>query len=210
MSSTHVLFSDKGRCSIQSKRALYGNFIVMYATQHLCLIFCRECQFTLCSLRLQNCEQRILYNQLGKVSKEFSPCQNQKSGKLLEYSCHFAHFNCFSFALWDCFTESVRWPAGSYGLPKPASGCPRSDGFVWWEGWRSQSTHGRASNSTKSTKFHLDGIVDDTKVKRSFCIKEDIADDGSRSSWPQGQFCKIFRSFYFQVQFTVSQYYSFL
>ena len=88
--------------------------------------------------------------------------------------------------LWDCFTESVRWPAGSYGIPKPASGCPRSDGFVWREGWRSQITHGRPSNSTKSTGFHLDGIVDNTKVKRSFCIKEDIADDGSRPAWPQG------------------------
>lgn len=76
-------------------------------------------------------------------------------------------------------SESVRWPAGSYGIPKPASGCPRSDGFVWREGWTSQSTHGRPSNSTKSAEFHLDGVVDDTKIKRSFCIKEDIADDGS-------------------------------
>lgn len=96
---------------------------------------------------------------------------------------------CNVFCFWDCFTESVRWPAGSYGIPKPASGCPRSDGFVWREGWRSQSTHGRPSNSTKSTEFHLDGIVDDTKVKRSFCIKEDIADDGSRSAWPEGKYC---------------------
>ncbi|XP_078352616.1 uncharacterized protein LOC144637424 isoform X2 [Oculina patagonica] len=75
-------------------------------------------------------------------------------------------------------SESIPWPGGTYGIPKPASGCPWSDGFVWREGWRSQSTHGRPSNSTRSPEFHLDGIVDNTKVKRSFCIKDQLADDG--------------------------------
>ena len=39
MSSTHALLSDKASCSSQSEGALYGKFIIKYATQHLCLLF---------------------------------------------------------------------------------------------------------------------------------------------------------------------------
>ena len=30
---------------------------------------------------------------------------------------------------WRYFAESLRWAAGSYGIPKAASGCPYADGF---------------------------------------------------------------------------------
>lgn len=129
------------------------------------------------------------YNRLGRVSKKLHVNFSFKrfTRKLLKHFVKIVPFNSFCLqCLWDCFTESVRWPAGSYGIPKPASGCPWSDGFEWREGWRSQYTNGRPSNSTKSLEFHLDGIVDNTKVKKSFCIREDRADDGSRPAWPQG------------------------
>lgn len=62
--------------------------------------FLRECQFTFCSLRLQNCEQCIFYNQLGKVFEVFLvKFRKGESGKLLKHSCHFADFNCFSTAM---------------------------------------------------------------------------------------------------------------
>ena len=83
-------------------------------------------------------------------------------------------------------TESIRWPAGTYGIPKPASGCPLADGFQWHEGWRSQDTEDDYANSSKSAKFHLDGIVDYQKVNRAFCIKTFTADDKSRPDWPPG------------------------
>ncbi|KAJ7370800.1 hypothetical protein OS493_029790 [Desmophyllum pertusum] len=83
--------------------------------------------------------------------------------------------------------DSVRWPAGTYGIPKPASGCPYAEGFQWKEGWRSQDTDNTYSNNNKSAEFHLDGIVDSEKVNRSFCIKP--ADNNDRPSWPPGQYC---------------------
>ena len=83
------------------------------------------------------------------------------------------------------FVDSVRWPAGTYGLPKPASGCPMADGFQWEEGWRSQDLHGTRSNNAKSTEFHLDAKVDYEKVNRTFCIKG-RADQNDRPKWPPG------------------------
>ena len=38
------------------------------------------------------------------------------------------------------FKALVRWPAETYGIPKPASGCPLADGFQWEDGWRLQDT----------------------------------------------------------------------
>lgn len=86
-------------------------------------------------------------------------------------------------------SESVWWPAGSYGIPKPVSGCPRTTGFQWKKGWRSQDTNGASSNNSRSPDFHLDAEVDETKVQRSFCIKTSIIDDHNRPKWPQGQYC---------------------
>ena len=83
------------------------------------------------------------------------------------------------------FIESVRWPAGTYGLPKPVSGCPMADGFQWEEGWRSQESDGTQSNNAKSTEFHLDGKVDYEKVNRSFCIRR-TAGKNNKPNWPPG------------------------
>nr|XP_058952016.1 uncharacterized protein LOC131779471 [Pocillopora verrucosa] len=86
-------------------------------------------------------------------------------------------------------SECTRWPAGTYGLPKPISGCPWSEGFSWREGWRSQDTNGKQSNNSRSPKFHLDGKVDNDEIKRSFCIKDDITTDRNRPLWPKGKYC---------------------
>ena len=79
------------------------------------------------------------------------------------------------------------WPAGTYGIPKPASGCPFADDFQWETGWRSQDTNNRKSNNAKSSEFHLDGVVDEKRIKRSFCIKTDTTSDQNRTTWPPGQ-----------------------
>ena len=88
--------------------------------------------------------------------------------------------------IWLDSIDSFRWPAGLYGIPKPASGCPLADGFQWQEGWRSQDTDGTYSSNAKSPEFHLDGIVDRKKVKRSFCIKTSTTGDYNRTNWPPG------------------------
>jgi len=86
-------------------------------------------------------------------------------------------------------TESIGWPAGTYGLPKAVSGCPLADDFQWKEGWVSQDRDDHYTKKPKSPEFHLDGEVDYSKVKRSFCVKTDISDDKNRSAWPVGKYC---------------------
>ncbi|XP_015773686.1 PREDICTED: uncharacterized protein LOC107351896 [Acropora digitifera] len=83
-------------------------------------------------------------------------------------------------------TDPIKWPAGTYGIPKPVSGCPIADGFQWMTGWRSQDTHDDESNNNKSVSFHLDAVVDKKKVRRSFCLKISTAKDQNRTTWPTG------------------------
>ncbi|XP_022783076.1 uncharacterized protein LOC111323895 isoform X2 [Stylophora pistillata] len=93
------------------------------------------------------------------------------------------------FASTLCMSESVLWPAGSYGIPKPVSGCPLTTGFQWEKGWRAHDTNGVSSNNSRSHDFHLDAKVDESKVQRSFCIKTSTIDDHNRPNWPQGRYC---------------------
>ena len=61
-------------------------------------------------------------------------------------------------------TDPIKWPAGTYGIPKPKTGCPSSDGFQWMTGSRSQDTSNNESKNIKSASFHLDAVVDKKKV----------------------------------------------
>ncbi|XP_067028762.1 uncharacterized protein [Acropora muricata] len=87
------------------------------------------------------------------------------------------------------FVDPTKWPAGTYGIPKPVSGCPSADGFQWRTGWRSQDAYYDESNNNKSVSFHLDAVVDKKKVKRSFCLKTSTWMDQNRTAWPLGQYC---------------------
>ena len=83
-------------------------------------------------------------------------------------------------------SESVHWPAGSYGIPKAASGCPYDDDFQWLIGRRYQDTEDGNSNNYKSAEFHLDAIVNKNDIERSFCVKTDTSTDIKRNRWPPG------------------------
>ena len=109
-----------------------------------------------------------------------------------------------NLSLFVFLLEPIRWPVGTYGIPKPVSGCPMTDGFQWKTGWRSQDTNGANSNNSKSMEFHLDGSADETKVNRSFCIKKDPTKTQNRTAWPPGNSsqlsvthskCKMFQRF---------------
>lgn len=87
-------------------------------------------------------------------------------------------------------SENVQWPGGTYGIPKPADGCPSVEAFRWQQGWRCQDSNGhKNSKNAKSPAFHVDAVVDGEKVNRSFCMKTHPASDGNRLAWPPGQYC---------------------
>ena len=73
------------------------------------------------------------------------------------------------------------WPSGSYGLPRPKSGCPNGEQNGWYEGWRFQDMEDDSKNtstrSRASSGSHMDVkfIGDKRDVKRTFCMKENAA-----------------------------------
>ncbi|XP_015754347.1 PREDICTED: uncharacterized protein LOC107333994 isoform X2 [Acropora digitifera] len=71
--------------------------------------------------------------------------------------------------------DPIKWPAGTYGIPKPKTGCPNADGFQWMTGSRSQDTNENESKNKKSASFHLDAVVNKKNVERSFCLKTSTA-----------------------------------
>ena len=90
-------------------------------------------------------------------------------------------------AWYNADTYLLDWPAGSYGIPKAASGCPYGEGFQWRIGQRNQDTEDNTPRSYKSPRFHLDATVSKTNVERSFCVKTDTSTDMRRRPWPAGK-----------------------
>ncbi|XP_028399914.1 uncharacterized protein LOC114523247 [Dendronephthya gigantea] len=92
--------------------------------------------------------------------------------------------------------QDVDWPSGSYGFPKPKSGCPNSKTSVWSEGWRLQDMEDRAlvSRSRLSKNSHFDNEIIGNKndVNRTFCMKQNSSGVGT-DSWPNGEYC-IYKS----------------
>ena len=91
----------------------------------------------------------------------------------------------------------VDWPSGSYGLPKPKTGCPSDKKNAWYEGWRLQdmedddkslSSRSRTSpGSHMSVTFNVDSKRD---INRTFCIKQNTA-TGTQKYWPEGKFVQL-------------------
>ncbi|XP_028403866.1 uncharacterized protein LOC114526459 [Dendronephthya gigantea] len=82
--------------------------------------------------------------------------------------------------------NSQVWPQGTYGLPKPVSGCPTT----WQEGWRQQDLENTNSKSSFSTHLqsHMEATLNGGDVKRYFCVK-DSTHVGETRAWPAGSYC---------------------
>ena len=76
------------------------------------------------------------------------------------------------------------WPSGSYGLPKPRSGCPRKQ---WREGFRYQDSENLENTNFKSNGSHFSGKVNPHGIRQEFCIHMDTP--GEKIPWPRGKYC---------------------
>ena len=76
------------------------------------------------------------------------------------------------------------WPSGSYGLPKPKSGCPSKE---WLEGFRYQDSENVENTNTKTNGSHFSGRVTPHGIRQEFCIHKDTP--GKRIPWPSGKYC---------------------
>ena len=78
---------------------------------------------------------------------------------------------CFLVCVVDKFLdESGCWPEGTYGLPKPISGCPR-DAILWENGWRYHDTENNLNENGFSKNLHIDGSVTEEGILHKFCMK---------------------------------------
>lgn len=85
-----------------------------------------------------------------------------------------------------CLTCSVRWPRGTYALPMPDSGCPRSKRVSWSEGSLRQNTEDTSPLSNWSNPNHLRGHRKNNEITLNFCVKEK---KGGNVDWPAGKYC---------------------
>lgn len=76
------------------------------------------------------------------------------------------------------------WPSGSYGLPKPKSGCPNKQ---WREGFRYQDSENVENTNLKTNRSNLSGQVNPHGIRQEFCIHMDTP--GKRIPWPRGKYC---------------------
>ena len=81
----------------------------------------------------------------------------------------------------------VTWPSGVYGLPKAKTGCPKSGGMKWKEGWRKQDMeNGKIWRNKISSNSHMEANIlgIGRNINRTFCMKPEIGI--SKREWPRG------------------------
>ncbi len=83
------------------------------------------------------------------------------------------------------------WPSGSYGLPRPKSGCPGGRKNGWYEGYRYQDMEDNekitSNRSRASSGTHMDITFTEINrdLNRTFCMKQNT---GTQTRyWPKGK-----------------------
>ena len=83
----------------------------------------------------------------------------------------------------------LTWPEGTYGLPMPKSGCPKSSNFPWHSGYRKHDTEDDDSNNKWSSPFDLAGPYYKNDMYQKFCMKTKHTASDYNLPWPKGQYC---------------------
>ena len=83
----------------------------------------------------------------------------------------------------------LTWPKGTYGLPKPKSGCPKGSNFPWHSGYRKHDTEDTDSNNKWSSPFDLAGPYYRNNMFQNFCMKTKDTASVYNLPWPRGQYC---------------------
>ena len=94
------------------------------------------------------------------------------------------------------------WPSGSYGLPRPKSGCPGGRKNGWREGWRYQDMQDSKSSSEwsrVSNGSHMQVVIinryNNRDVKRAFCLKQNTGIQAR--FWPKGKVFLYMQNYFF-------------
>ncbi|XP_041462169.1 uncharacterized protein LOC121413421 [Lytechinus variegatus] len=88
----------------------------------------------------------------------------------------------FLLMLMVCHCYAQTWPSGTYGLPKPLTGCPSG----WVDGRRGHDTEDTNPINMWSVPINLAGYQGRSNMEHQFCMKTFTS--GS-SSWPAGEYC---------------------
>lgn len=79
------------------------------------------------------------------------------------------------------------WPAGTYGMPEPATGCPNFGDIAFKRGYTYHNTEDEHPANKRSQNYHFAGNFSQHGVQQRFCIKEES--QGSPEIWPEGKYC---------------------
>ena len=83
----------------------------------------------------------------------------------------------------------LTWPKGTYGLPKPTSGCPKGSNFQWHEGYRKHDTEDTRSSNRWSSPYDLAGPYSEDDMYQNFCVKTRHTASDYDLPWPKGKYC---------------------
>lgn len=84
-------------------------------------------------------------------------------------------------------TADFGWPAGTYGLPEPASGCPSFGDVTWKRGYTYHNTEDEYPSNKRSQNYHFAGNFSQHGIQQRFCIKDNPM--GRKENWPDGRYC---------------------
>lgn len=79
------------------------------------------------------------------------------------------------------------WPAGTYGMPEPATGCPNFGDIAFKRGYTYHNTEDEHPANKRSQNYHFAGNFSQHGVQQRFCIKEES--QSSPEIWPEGKYC---------------------
>ncbi|XP_064637893.1 uncharacterized protein LOC135494074 [Lineus longissimus] len=85
---------------------------------------------------------------------------------------------------------ALTWPMGSYGLPKPAAGCPSAKNFKWNEGMSYWGNHANSYELSRENHFNALSLSKNKNQVHTlpYCVKTSN-DKEALLDWPAGSYC---------------------
>ena len=83
------------------------------------------------------------------------------------------------------------WPDGTFGLPKPKTGCPVQKDVNFAAGWRFQDTEDANPDNSWSKSLNLAGSYKKNDIKTEYCMKTTYKSTNAYhiGGWPKGFYC---------------------
>ncbi|XP_066933528.1 uncharacterized protein [Clytia hemisphaerica] len=96
----------------------------------------------------------------------------------------------FLFLAFHQVSSEYSWPAGTYGLPETATGCPYiGKASSWKRGFTYHNTEDEFPANKRSQSYHFAANFSQHGIQQRFCIKDQPSSNENGGKWPDGKYC---------------------